>query len=98
MISSSRIRFQLLLSTAAATLALSGGAAAQSFPQNPSAGNVSTSGNTMTVGLTAPRTVINWDSFNIATGNTVDFTGPNTVQAVLNRVIGQSPNPPTQSN
>ena len=101
MVSASSIRFQLLLSTAvAASLAIPSGASAQNLPQNPSAGNVSTSGDgkTMSVGLNAPRTVINWDSFDIGTGYTVDFDGPNTVQAVLNRVVGVNTDPPTISN
>jgi filamentous hemagglutinin family protein len=91
MVSASSIRFQLLLSTAvAASLALPAGAAAQNLPVNPSAGSVTTSGDghTMTVGLTAPRTAINWESFDVGQGYTVDFDGPNTVQAVLNRVVG----------
>jgi filamentous hemagglutinin family protein len=91
MVSASSIRFQLLLSTAvAASLALPSGAAAQNLPVNPSAGSVSTSGDgkTMTVGLTAPRTAINWQSFDVGQGYAVDFDGPNTVQAVLNRVVG----------
>ena len=91
MVSASSIRFQLLLSTAvAASLALPSGASAQNLPVNPSAGSVSTSGDgkTMTVGLTAPRTAINWQSFDVGQGYAVDFDGPNTVQAVLNRVVG----------
>ena len=62
MISSSSIRFQLLLSTAvAASLALPARAIAAPLPvpaaPNP---NITTSGNTETVVLTNPRTVINW--------------------------------------
>ena len=97
MISASTVRFQLLLSTAVvASLALPGGAVAQNLPEGSYP--TSTSGNTMTVGLTNPRTVINWDTFNIGNGYTVDFDGPNTVQAVLNRVVGFNTDPPEVSN
>lgn len=71
MVFASSIRFRLLLSTAmAASVALPSAAAAQNLPVNPSAGTVTTSGDghTMTVGLTAPRTAINWESFDVGQG------------------------------
>lgn len=93
MISSSSIRFQLLLSTAvAASLALPARAIAAPLPvpaaPNP---NITTSGNTETVVLTNPRTVINWNSFDIDQGFAVDINGNSTGQAVLNRVVTPDP-------
>ena len=44
---------------------------------------------TMTIDQTAPRAIINWNSFNIAPGNTVKFNQQgNADWAVLNRVVG----------
>ena len=42
------------------------------------------------VSLAATRTVINWDSFSIGAGNTVQFVQPNVSSIVLNRVTGGS--------
>lgn len=88
MIAPSSIRFQLLLSTAVAAVALPASAAADPLPVPAAANpNINTSGNTETVTLTDPRTVINWNSFDIDSGYTVDFNGNSSGQAVLNRVV-----------
>jgi filamentous hemagglutinin family protein len=98
MFSASSIRFPLLLSTAvAAPLALPSGATAQNLPQNGTfatapAGDITTSpsGTTMTVNLRTQRSIINWNSFDIGNGYTVDFDGDyygGVANAVLNRVL-----------
>src|SRR3954451_25336292 len=95
MISSKNIRFQLLLSTAvAASLALPSEAGAQNLPVAPAPDpTITTTGNVMTVNLqNNARKVYNWNSFDIANGSEVEFTGTlNTGQAVLNRVTLNNP-------
>jgi filamentous hemagglutinin family protein len=53
--------------------------------------SLQTSGSTLTVTTSAPRAIINWDDFSIATGETVRFTQPSASGAVLNRVTGALP-------
>jgi filamentous hemagglutinin family protein len=78
-----------------------GVALAQSLPTGGSVAvgtaDISTAGATMTVDVRQNNPVILWDSFNVALGNTVNFTstsGPalftvdNAPRAVLNRVVG----------
>jgi filamentous hemagglutinin len=43
---------------------------------------------TMTIDQTAPRAIINWDSFNIAPGHSVRFNQAKPEWAILNRVVG----------
>ncbi len=50
-------------------------------------GNISTSGNVMKVDQQTQNLFINWDSFSVAKGEEVKFTGPQNF-AVLNRVVG----------
>ena len=67
-------------------------------PVLPTGGTVVAGG--ATIGVTATRvdvvqttsrSVINWTSFSIGTGGTVQFTQPATTSAVLNRVTGADP-------
>jgi filamentous hemagglutinin len=81
---------------ATALLSLSGsGANAQALPagatvvQGAKAPVVSVNQQTMTIEQTAPRAIINWNSFNIGAGNRVQFNQQGRADwAVLNRVVG----------
>jgi filamentous hemagglutinin family protein len=52
------------------------------------AGSVSSelTGNKLTLTQSGPRAILDWQSFNIGTGKTVEFVQPNASAAVLNRV------------
>ena len=50
----------------------------------------SSSGTVLTV-TNSPNSIINWQSFSIAAGETTRFVQPGPASAVLNRVIGQDP-------
>lgn len=52
---------------------------------------VNSSGNTTTVNQASQNTVINWQSFNIGQGQTVQFVQPNASSVALNRVTGSNP-------
>src|SRR4051812_10409257 len=75
----------LLFGQAAWAQAINPGAAAANLPVNgvSSTATGSVSGNTLTVDVPG-RAVIDWSSFNIGSGFTVNFTGAGS--AVLNRV------------
>ncbi|HEX7935724.1 MAG TPA: filamentous hemagglutinin N-terminal domain-containing protein [Paraburkholderia sp.] len=69
---------------------------AQSLPTNGQvvAGQASisqTNPNTMTINQGTQRTVINWNSFDVGQGNTVQFNQPNAQAQALNRVTGSMP-------
>ncbi len=62
---------------------------------NPAGGTVvsgsaaiASSGSTMTVNQTTNKAVINWQSFSIDKGETVNFIQPNASSVALNRVVG----------
>src|SRR5579863_6921170 len=89
------IRRRLIATTAvAAVLAVAGEAAALPAGQNISAGNGSAtfnfSTNALTVNQSSSRVVIDWASFNIASGETVDFVQPSNTAIALNRVNAAS--------
>lgn len=50
-------------------------------------GNISASGNSMTVAQQTQNLFVNWDKFSVSKGEKVQFTGPQDF-AVLNRVVG----------
>ena len=86
---------RLMLLGATSSLALASGAQAQGLP---SGGSVSAGSATISTGTNAVRidqssqaAAINWDSFNIAQGNSVTFTQPNRNSVALNRVLGADP-------
>ncbi|HKT27800.1 autotransporter-associated beta strand repeat-containing protein [Dyella sp.] len=54
-------------------------------------GHIGTAGNTMTVQQNTQRLAINWNSFNIGTGNTVVFNQPSSHSVALNSVLGNNP-------
>jgi len=49
---------------------------------------ISSTANTLTVNQGSQRAAINWQSFNIGSGATVNFVQPNASAVVLNRVVG----------
>jgi filamentous hemagglutinin family protein len=62
---------------------------------NPNGGEVTsgsatiaTSGSTTTIDQTTDKTIINWQSFSIAGGETVNFIQPSGTAVALNRVVG----------
>ncbi|KAI3593465.1 putative hemagglutinin-related protein [Cupriavidus sp. U2] len=74
----------------------SGPAFAQALPTNGNvvAGQATISqpnGNTMHIDQGSQRTVIDWNTFNIGKGNTVQFNQPNAQAQALNRVTGGVP-------
>ena len=87
-------RTGLLLATSAATLLLSAGAAAAA-PALPTGGavaagsaSIASSGASMTVSQSTPKAIIDWSSFSIGQGGSVQFN--NGSGATLNRVTGTS--------
>src|SRR5689334_17537268 len=50
--------------------------------------SISQNTNTMTINQGTQRTVIDWNSFNVGQGNTVQFNQPNAQSQALNRVTG----------
>ncbi|WP_411883063.1 beta strand repeat-containing protein [Polaromonas sp. YR568] len=67
---------------------------AAGLPQNGmfAGGTVSgsVSGNQMTINQSTDRAVLNWGSFNIAAGKSVQIAQPNAASAILNRVTGDA--------
>jgi filamentous hemagglutinin family protein len=51
-------------------------------------GSIATAGSTMTVTQSTARLAIDWQSFSIGAGNTVQFVQPSASAVALNRVIG----------
>ena len=86
-------RAHLIATTAmAAVLAVAGEAAA--LPQSPVVGGGSAtftpSLNSLTVNQSSPRLVVNWVSYNIASGETVTYAQPNNTAIALNIVNSAS--------
>jgi filamentous hemagglutinin family protein len=81
-----------MLLGATSSLALASGAQAQGLPSggSVSAGSatISTGGNAVRIDQSSQAAAINWDSFNIAQGNSVTFVQPNSNSVALNRVLG----------
>ncbi|MEN9717428.1 MAG: filamentous hemagglutinin outer membrane protein, partial [Pseudomonadota bacterium] len=88
---------RLLLGTALAIAAASvaGEAGAQTLPQDGSvvagAATILTAPNQLDVQQTSDRVVIDWHSFSIGQGDTVNFLQPSASAIALNRVIGGDP-------
>jgi filamentous hemagglutinin family protein len=79
--------------SAAVLLAVLG--TAHALPQNgqvvAGTGAIAQAGATMTVTQTSPKLAINWQGFDIAAGQSVNFGQPGASSIVLNRVLGQNP-------
>ncbi|MEI5998823.1 filamentous hemagglutinin N-terminal domain-containing protein [Paraburkholderia bengalensis] len=52
---------------------------------------ISQNANTMNINQGSQRAVINWDTFNVGQGNTVQFNQPNAQAQALNRVVTGAP-------
>ena len=67
---------------------------AAGLPQNGTvfsgAASGSVAGNQMTINQTSNRAVLDWGSFNINPGKSVDIQQPNAASAILNRINGDS--------
>ncbi|MFN6936633.1 MAG: filamentous hemagglutinin N-terminal domain-containing protein, partial [Tsuneonella sp.] len=93
-----RCRAMLALRSSCATVALTALFAAASVqaqdlpaggsPADPSTVSIATGPNQVTVTQTSQRGVINWNSFNVAQGNSIVFVQPDAGAATLNRVTG----------
>src|ERR1700731_1827710 len=56
-------------------------------PTNGGSATISSSASTTTINQTSQNVVINWQSFSIAGGETVQFLQPNSNSVALNRVM-----------
>ena len=89
----SHTRFPLKALTLSVLLTLGNQATAQTTGGQVTSGNASinTSGSTTNITQTSQNATINWDSFSIGSGETVNFMQPSSSAMVLNRVLGQDP-------
>lgn len=100
----SRRRLHALVMAAGTAVAFHSAAASPALPQGPNAveGTISTTltpalplgstpNETLTVNTFKNSTIINWQSFNIANGNTVLFNQPGANSRVLNRIGSTTP-------
>lgn len=76
-------------------LAIAWGGKAHALPQggqvSSGSGSISQSSNNMTVQQNSQNLSINWQSFGIGAGQTVQFKQPSASSIALNRVLGQDP-------
>ncbi len=81
-----------LAAPAMALLSLMGTAGAADLPTGAQLvggnGSVTTSGNAMTIHQASSKMAIDWQSFSIGQGKTVEFVQPNASAVALNRVLG----------
>jgi filamentous hemagglutinin family protein len=87
------VPFTLQLLAAAILIASAGGAYALPVGGVVSAGSatIGSGGGTTTITQASQNAAINWQSFNIGTGETVNFVQPNASATALNRVLGADP-------
>lgn len=78
----------LLLAGAAGSSGASGGGLPSGGLVVAGSGAIKQSGSTMTVKQNSGRMAIDWQSFSIGKGNTVNFVQPSASAVVLNRVLG----------
>jgi filamentous hemagglutinin family protein len=80
------LSFSMMLAAGGQVYALPGGGVV-------AAGEATITGdaNNMTISQATANTVINWQSFNIAQGQTVQFVQPGASSVALNRVLGSDP-------
>ncbi len=82
-----------LLARAAGPLPVPCGACASVNNAFVTAGSASTvqSGNNLTINQTTQTAILNWQSFNIAPGNSVNFVQPSTTASALNKIWDNNP-------
>ncbi|MFL6604683.1 MAG: autotransporter-associated beta strand repeat-containing protein [Steroidobacteraceae bacterium] len=80
---------------AVALLLVSGMSAPRALPvagtTTTGTGNIRQSGNVLTIDQSTARLAIDWQSFNISSGESVIFKQPSAQSIALNRVLGQDP-------
>jgi filamentous hemagglutinin family protein len=86
----------LLMTASVVAIIASTAAHAQTLPTGGSvaAGSASISSpsaNTLNVTQTTSQAIVNWQSFSVGQGNTVNFNQPSASSAILNRVTGATP-------
>jgi fibronectin-binding autotransporter adhesin len=86
---------RLVLALAAAMLSWAGGSVwAQALPQGgqvmQGGGNITASASKLTVTQNTQLMGVNWQSFNIGAGNTVQFVQPNAQAVAINSVLGNN--------
>ncbi|WP_158762622.1 YDG domain-containing protein [Paraburkholderia acidiphila] len=54
-------------------------------------GTIQQSGSTTTIQQTSPTLQLNWRSFNVGAGQTVDFVQPGSSSVAVNRILGSTP-------
>jgi len=83
------------IQTLSACLMLGLGASAHALPAGgvvaAGGASISSSGSTATITQSTANAVINWQSFGIAAGQTVQFVQPSSSAVALNRVLGADP-------
>ena len=83
------------INTLSACLLLAFSAAAHALPTGgvvaAGAAGISSNGTATTITQTSANAVINWQSFGIGTGQTVQFIQPSSSSVALNRVLGSDP-------
>lgn len=95
-LSGARLFIALLASTALVAQPLAGGVAfaGDALPVGGQvvSGSVSigASGPAMTVTQGSDKAIVNWNSFSVGQGNSVNFIQPNSASAILNRVTGST--------
>ncbi|AJY45865.1 hypothetical protein TM49_09545 [Martelella endophytica] len=84
----------LLATAAVSALGASPAFAEGGLPGGPSVvsgtANIASTGSAMTVTQGSDRAIVNWQSFNVGQGNSVNFVQPGINAAILNRVTGNT--------
>ena len=94
---SSRCALRVSLSVAGALFVLAGAPAwAQQLPTGGSvaagsAAIVQPNTSTLNINQSTNQAIINWQSFSVGQGGTVNFNQPSSSSATLNRVLGSTP-------
>ena len=94
-VGAARVSRQLILSTLAISFVIAFSTSAYAGPGGgvvtSGGANIGNHGVSTTITQSTQNVVINWQSFNIAVGESVQFVQPNSNSVALNRVIGADP-------